>query len=176
MIQRCDSLTKDTVNWAWNATLLWTTRSSHPLRVRFTFPDKLNCAFLFYSIIIWPRWMIMNRVSGVLKRLRRRFNDSLVNRASPFSRFSPHEMHPESCPWSASESPTLNTTISTFNRSAPAVSRRVCGAATTSTGSSGHQVCHFVLLLHFAHFVGPRENVIIIGSSFLSCHVVPNTL
>ena len=64
--------------------------------------------------------------------------------------------------------------ISTFNHPAPAVSRRVCGAATT--GSSGHQVCHFVFLLHFAPFVGPRENVIIIGSSFLSCHVVLNTL
>ena len=64
--------------------------------------------------------------------------------------------------------------ISAFNHPAPAASRRVCGAATT--GSSGHQVCHFVLLLHFAPFVRPRENVIIIGSSFLSCHVVSNTL
>ena len=54
--------------------------------------------------------MIMNHVSGVLKRLRRRFNDSLVIHTSPYSRFSPHKMHPELCPWIASESPTLNTT------------------------------------------------------------------
>ena len=44
-----------------------------------------------------------------------------------------------------------------------------------TTGSSGHQVCRFGLLLLFAPSVGRRENVIIIGSSFLSCHVVPNT-
>ena len=54
--------------------------------------------------------------------------------------------------------PPVALALSTAQRSAPAALRRVCGAATT--GSSGHQVCRFVPLLHFAPFVRPRENVI----------------
>ena len=62
----------------------------------------------------------------------------------------------------------------------------MCGIVTSdwwpvTTGSSGHQVWHFGSLLHFPLLsvgCGPWENVIIIGSSFLSCqcgteHAVP---